>query len=99
MVKNGSANQYSFILTATNLLALSYPIVLLHRAKTTDAYLFAIFVLIGCVFLLTVMDFVSFVILDGLDELNASSSHRRCAEKAANREASERKSWQQKTEM
>jgi hypothetical protein len=80
-VKNGSTNRFWFVLTVINLLALSYPIILLHRAETTDSYLFATFVLIGCVFLLTVIDFVSIVIADGLDELNGSSSHHRGAQR------------------
>jgi hypothetical protein len=82
MVKNGSTNRFWFVLTALNLLALSYPIILLHRAETMDASLFAAFVLIGCVFLLTVIDFVSIVIADDFNELNSSSScHRRAQRK------------------
>jgi hypothetical protein len=82
MVKNGSTNRFWFVLTLLNLLALSYPIILLHGAETTDASLFATFVLIGCVFLLMVIDFVSIVIADGLNELSGSSSqHRRVQRK------------------
>ena len=81
MVKNGSTNRFWFILTAINLLALSYPMILLHRAGTMDTQLLATFVLIGCVFLLTVIDAVSIVIVDGLNELEAGSRHPGTAKK------------------
>jgi hypothetical protein len=81
MLKNGNTSRFWFVLTAINLLALSYPISLLHRAETTDASLFATFALIACVFLLAVIDFVSIVIADGLNELGGSSSHHRRAQR------------------
>jgi hypothetical protein len=81
MVKNESTNRFWFVLTAINLLALSYPIILLRRAETMDASLFATFVLIGCVFLLTVIDAVSVVIVNGLDDLSGRSSHHRRVER------------------
>jgi hypothetical protein len=81
MLKNGNTSRFWFVLTAINLLALSYPIILFHRAETTDASLFAMFVLIGCVFLLTVIDAVSIVIAYGSNELSGSSSHHRRVER------------------
>jgi hypothetical protein len=77
MLKNGNTSRFWFVLTAINLLALSYPIILFHRAETTDASLFATFVLIGCVFLLTVIDAVGILIVNGLDDLSGTSSHHR----------------------
>src|SRR5689334_10740837 len=97
-MKNGCTNRFWFVLTAINVLALSYPIVLLHRAESMDASLFATFVLIGCVFLLTVIDFVSIVIADGLNELGSSSHHRR-AQKSAQPKAVGEKAWQQRVQV
>jgi len=66
MAKNRITDRFWFVLATINLLIVSYPIILLRGADSTDAHLFATLVLIGCVFLLTVVDAVSIVMADGL---------------------------------
>ena len=66
MAKNKPTNRFWFVLAAVNLLVVSYPIGLLHTASTSDVHLFATLVLIGCVFLLAVVDSVSIVMADEL---------------------------------
>jgi hypothetical protein len=50
------------VLAAVNVLALIYPINLMHGAESADETLFAAFALIGVVFLLITVDAVSIVV-------------------------------------
>jgi hypothetical protein len=50
------------VLTTVNVLALIYPINLVHRAGNADENLFAAFALVGSLFLLMVVDAVSIVV-------------------------------------
>jgi len=54
-------------LATINILALIYPISLIHAAKTIGENFFATFALIGVVFVLVVIDAVSIVVMDWLD--------------------------------
>jgi len=56
VVKNGSTHRVWFVLATINVLVVSYPIILLRLADTTDAHRAALLALIGCVFLLTIVD-------------------------------------------
>jgi len=54
------------VLATGNVLALFYPIGLLHRAESADETLFATIVLVGFVFVLAVVDALSIVAADVL---------------------------------
>ena len=56
VAKNGSTLRVWLVLATINLLVVSYPIILLRLADTTDAHRAALLTLIGCVFLLTIVD-------------------------------------------
>ena len=61
-------NRLWLMLTGINFLALSYPIMLLHLAnRDAEAHLCAVVVLIGCVFLLTVVDVIGISIANEVD--------------------------------
>jgi hypothetical protein len=64
MKRNKSTREFWTVLAAVNALALIYPFNLLHRAGSVDETLFATFMLIGCLLLLTVVDAVSIVVAD-----------------------------------
>ena len=64
MKKNKPSTNFWGVLAATNILALMYPINLLHRADGADETLFAAFALMGCLFALMVIDAVSIVVAD-----------------------------------
>ncbi len=51
-------------LAMVNIIVLIYPFRLLHRAESADESLIATFMLIGCFFLLAVVDAVSIVVAD-----------------------------------
>jgi len=72
MVKSGRKNRFWLVLALTNLLTLSYPIILLHRAETADAQLLAALALIGSVFLLLIVDFVSILVAVEFDGMSCS---------------------------
>ena len=59
-MKNGSTKRFWFTLAIVNLLALGYPLVLLFLARNTgpNARSGALLVLIGCVLLLSILNFV-----------------------------------------
>jgi hypothetical protein len=61
MKSNKPHTQFWKVLATVNVLALVYPINLVHRAETADENLFAAFALIGVVFLLLTVDAVSMV--------------------------------------
>jgi hypothetical protein len=61
MKRNKPNTQFWKVLAMVNVLALIYPIGLLHRAESADENLFAAFALIGVVFLLLTVDAVSMV--------------------------------------
>jgi hypothetical protein len=65
MKKHEANSQLWTTLAMVNVLALIYPISLLIRADSGDENLFAIFALIGVVFLLLTVDAVSIVISAG----------------------------------
>ena len=73
-------------LTTINLLLASCPIILFRRAKSTEEHLIAVLVLIGCFFLLAVVDAVGIVIADGMAEITQGGVHHERAE-------SEQVSW------
>jgi len=62
MKKKTPTREFWKVLATLNLLALVYPIGLLHRAESTDETLFATFVLVGFVFVLAVVDALSIVV-------------------------------------
>lgn len=61
MKRNKSNTYFWRVLAAVNVLALIYPINLMHGAESADETLFAAFALIGVVFLLITVDAVSMV--------------------------------------
>jgi len=64
MKRNKSTTNFWPVLTAVNVLALTYPINLLIHSESTDEHLFAAFALVGFVFLLAVIDAVSIVVAE-----------------------------------
>jgi hypothetical protein len=64
MKRNKSSREFWMVLAGANALLLIYPFNLLHHAQSTDENLFATFMLIGCLFLLTVVDAISIVVAD-----------------------------------
>ena len=64
MKKNKPRTNFWGVLATVNVLALMYPIMLLHRADGADETLFAVFALIGSLFVLMVIDAVSIVVAD-----------------------------------
>lgn len=64
MKNDNPSRQFWTVLASVNVLAMIYPINLLHHAETADDSLFAAFALIGFVFLLMVLDAVSVVIAE-----------------------------------
>lgn len=66
MKSNTSSREFWMVLAGVNALVLIYPFILVHHAQSTDEHLFATFMLIGCLFLLTVVDALSIVVADVL---------------------------------
>ncbi len=64
MKRNKSTARFWVVLASVNVLALSYPVGLLHRADDVDTTLFAALALIGFVFALAVVDTISIVLAD-----------------------------------
>jgi len=64
MKKKMPTREFWEVLATGNVLALLYPIGLLHRADSTDETLFATIVLVGFVFVLAVVDALSIVVAD-----------------------------------
>lgn len=64
MKRNKSKTNFWPVLTAVNVLALTYPINLLFRAEGADEKLMATVVLIGSLFLLLLGDAVSIVVAE-----------------------------------
>lgn len=62
MKRNKLNTHFWGVLAAANLLALIYPINLMHCAESADETLFAAFALIGIAFLLITVDAVSIVV-------------------------------------
>jgi hypothetical protein len=69
MKRNKPTTNFWATLATVNVLALMYPINLLHRADSADETLFAVFALIGSLFVLMVVDAVSIVIADVIGNL------------------------------
>ena len=61
MKRNKSNTHFWKVLAAVNVLALIYPINLMHGAESADETLFAVLALIGVVFLLITVDAVGLV--------------------------------------
>ena len=61
MARKEHTNRFWWVLGTCNVLAMAYPMVLVHRADSMDAWLLAIFVLIVAIFLLAVADTISIV--------------------------------------
>jgi len=55
---------------------MSYPVLLSHRAVSTDAQLLATLLLLGCVFVLVVVDAVCILMAEEFDELKRGAKHR-----------------------
>jgi hypothetical protein len=62
MKTNKPTKEFWTVLTMVNVLALIYPIYLMHGAESADETLFAAVALIGIVFLLMTVDAVSIVV-------------------------------------
>jgi hypothetical protein len=69
MEKKPSSKLFWPVLAIFNVLAMSYPVVLSHQAVSTDAQLLATLLLLGCVFVLVVVDAVSILMAEEFDEL------------------------------
>ena len=69
MKRNKPSTQFWTVLSTVNLVALIYPINLLHRAESADENLFAAFALVGSLFLLMVVDAVSIVVRDVIGDI------------------------------
>ena len=67
MKRNKSNAHFWRVLAAVNVLALIYPINLLHGAESADETLFAALALIGVLFLLISVDAVSIVVAGVFD--------------------------------
>jgi len=93
-MKRRMRNRLLCVLTMINLLLVSCPIVLFRRAQTTEEHLIAVLVLIGCFFLLAVVDAVGIVVADGLAEVTHGGKHHERAERELGAQALERKRWQ-----
>lgn len=63
------------VLATVNVLVMSYPVVLFRRAVSTDAQLLATLLLIGCLFLVIVIDAVSLLMASELNELKQGTKH------------------------
>jgi len=63
------------VLAMFNVLAMSYPVVLSRRAVTMDAQLLATLLMIGCLFLVIVIDAVSILMAAEFDELKRGTRH------------------------
>ncbi len=76
-MKNGSTKRFWFALAIINLLALGYPLVLLFLARNTgpNARLGALLVLIGCVLLLSIVNFVCVCIVQGDSTMEDAEPH------------------------
>lgn len=64
MNRNRPSMKFWIVLGAVNLLTLSFPVILLHRAKSVGEDLFANLVLIGCLLLLAVVNAVTILVAD-----------------------------------
>lgn len=67
MKRNKSNTHFWPVLAAVNVLALIYPINLIHGAESADETLFAALALIGVLFLLISVDAVSMVVAGVFD--------------------------------
>jgi len=59
-----------------NLVLVSCPIILFQLARTTEERLIAVLVLLGCLFLLTVVDAVTISMANGLARVTAGSQYQ-----------------------
>jgi len=79
MEKKGMLPLFWPVLGTLNVLAMSYPVVLFRRAVSTDAQLLATLLLIGCLFLVIVIDATSLLLASEFDELKRGTKHTRRA--------------------
>jgi hypothetical protein len=75
MARKEHANRFWWILGTCNVLAMAYPIVLVHRADSMDAQLLATFVLIAAIFLLAVADTIGIVVADVIGGTKCGTKH------------------------
>ena len=75
MEKKGMFPLFWSVLATINVLAMSYPVVLFRRAVSTDAQLLATLLLIGCLFLVIVIDAVSLLMAGEFEELKRGTKH------------------------
>jgi hypothetical protein len=75
MEKKPSSKLFWSVLATFNVLAMSYPVGLSRRAVSTDAQLLATLLLLGCVFVLVVVDAVSILMAEELDGLKRATKH------------------------
>lgn len=64
MKRNRPKTHFWEVLTTVNVVGLVYPVNLLLRSESSDEKLFAAFALIGLLFLLMVVDAVSFLVAE-----------------------------------
>ena len=76
MEKKPSSKLFWSVLAIFNVLTMSYPVVLSHRAVSPDAQLLATLLLLGCVFVLVVVNSVSILMAEEFDELKRATKHR-----------------------
>jgi uncharacterized membrane protein len=75
MEKKGMFPLFWSVLATINVLAMSYPVVLFRRAVSMDAQLLATLLMIGCLFLVIVIDAVSILMAAEFDELKRGTKH------------------------
>jgi hypothetical protein len=75
MEKKGMFPLFWSVLATINVLAMSYPVVLFRRAVSMDAQLLATLLMIGCLFLVIVIDAVSILMAAEFDELKRGIKH------------------------
>ena len=63
------------VLATFNVLAMCYPVVLFRRAVSPDAQLLAILLLMGCVFVVIIVDGVSMLMADEFNQLKGGNKH------------------------
>jgi len=64
MKKDKPSTDFWGVLATVNVLALMCPIMLLHRADSADETLFAVFALMGSLFVVMVIDIVTILVAD-----------------------------------
>jgi hypothetical protein len=63
------------VLATFNVLAMCYPVVLFRRSVSPESQLLAILLLMGCVFVVIVVDAVSMLMADEFNQLKRGNKH------------------------